>query len=66
MLAYVAYHVSSGALAIGTSAWMGTVLACPYLAMRERSRWAAMLNAACIRWTFIAYALVAVGGLDRP
>ncbi len=63
VLAYALYHAPEGGLGIATSAWMGIVLACLYLAMRERSRRAAILNTICIRWTFTAYAYVALAGL---
>jgi hypothetical protein len=59
----VLYHAREGALAIAASGWLGAVVGCLYVVMRERSRWAAILNALCLRWTFVAYAYVAVGGL---
>jgi hypothetical protein len=60
----VLYHARGGALAIAASGWLGAVVGYLYVVMRERSRWAAILNAVCIRWTFVAYAFIAVGGLD--
>lgn len=56
----VVYHFREGALAIAASGWLGAVVGYLYVVMRERSRWAAILNALCLRWTFIAYAYIAL------
>jgi len=56
----VLFHFAGGLLAIAPSTWIGTVLGCLYLAMRERSRWKAILNTVCLRWAFAAYAFYTI------
>ena len=62
-LAYVAYHVPHGMLAVVVSGWVGAVWGCLYVVMRERSRWAAFVNLVGLRWAFFAYVYAVSGGL---
>jgi hypothetical protein len=62
LLAYMVYHASGGLLSVVSSAWVGAVWGSLYVLMRGRSRWAAFATLVCLRWSFVAYAYVSVGG----
>jgi hypothetical protein len=51
----VLYHAPYGINAVVSATWLGVVLACVYLAMRERSLWAATLTVICIKCALIAF-----------
>ena len=57
------FHWSGGALAIVSSAWIGSVLNVAYCLMRKRSRLAALANAVALRWCFFLFAYVQIHSL---
>lgn len=58
----VLFHSAGGMVAVVASGWLVTVVSGIYLAMRERSRRAAVLTAIGIKWVFGAYAFVSIRG----
>ncbi len=65
VIAYsLAFHWTGGALAIVSSAWIGSVLNSAYCLMRTRSRLAALTNSVALRWGFFAFAYVQIHSLS--